>query len=446
MKYTLKKHQIELQQFLTNSPGLGVLGWHGMGLGKTLTSLDFWRMFKAWFRSQGVPNAKFLVICPKSAVLTWKEQCQMWTPDIWNSMVILPISRLNHAKRIIAHHDIRFVVIDESHYLKNPEADRTKEMAKVLEALASCPGGFQFGKILKLTGTPFLNNAGEFYPTWAMLTTNNLHEAARRLRDQGRFYQWKQTFTNCETLSFAKRGEDGYMKQITVEKTEGVKNSEGLVSLLQNVIHYRRVTDCLDMPKLNKIPVMLNIPDDNLLKDADIEKPNEYMAILEKISRAKIPHALEWIKEFKQNSNEQLVIFSMYKEPIAMLKEKLGKDLVVISGEESPSERAKNVKRFQEGKVRYIALTFGAGAESLNLQNACYTLYLNFPWTAGKLDQAIARTWRQGQQRVTFHYFLMSGESDKHIYEKVESKRANSELIENTLLDLQNVNSFDQLI
>lgn len=444
--YKLKQHQVELQDFLDKSPGLGVLGWHGMGLGKTLSALDYARKMKAMLRTKGIPNAKFLVICPKSAVVTWKDECQKRTPDLWASMLILPISQIHKARRVIAHHDIRFLVIDESHYLKNPEADRTKEVARVLDILDTSPGKFEYGKILKLTGTPFLNNAGEFYPTWAMLCTTSLKEAASRLRDASRFANWKASFTNQETLSFNKRGDDGVARQVTVEKCEGVKNVENLTALLKDVIHYRRVTDCLDMPLMNKFTINLNIKDDALLAGADIRKPAEYMAVLERLSRAKTPHAIDWIKEFQKNSDEQLVVFSMYTEPLQQFKEAFKKNVVVISGAESSAERARNIKRFQSGEIKIIVLTYGAGAESLNLQNACYALYLGFPWTAAKIDQAIARTWRQGQARPSFHYFLMSGESDYQTFCKVEGKREASESIEDNLLEINNIKSIDDLI
>lgn len=429
MTLTLRQHQKELVSFILENKRLGALAWHEMGLGKTLASLEATRTILGELRRQGVKNPKFLVIMPKSASSTWRKECLDNARDLWSSMVMLPYSRLHEEAQILAHQDIRVIICDESHYLKNPESNRCLMFAKVLANIAVRNGMFYGGKVIFLSGTPMLNHAGELYSSWATLAAPNLGVAAQWLTDVKRYEDWFSAFSRKKekTIKF-RHGEE------TRTSREGVENSEKMIELLAPIAHRRRSKECLDMPEKNIIPIDLNLPDDKLLKDADINRPEEYMALLERLARAKAPHMMEWVKEFLANTDKQLVMFSMYLAPIYELQAKHPKDVVVMTGAESDKERQANVLKFQQGKVRVIAMSYATGSESLNLQNAYDSLYLGYPWTDGKLKQAIARTWRQGQGQVSNHFVLSSGECDTNILWLVRSKEEATNEVEDSLL------------
>jgi len=447
----LKQHQLDGKSFLHSRSGLGGLLWHEMGLGKTLTSLHFVRERMAYLRSQGVVNTKFLVIMPKSASITWRKEVQKNAPDLWPAMVMLPVSKLKHFKKYMAHYDIRVIIVDESHYLKNPEADRTKEFGRILQWMGtSAIGRFHEGKIVFLTGTPYLNNAGELYPSWATLTARSAMEAGTRLLSESMFFQWRGSFANREDISFTKFDKKkGATISVNAVNWVGTNKStrHQMDQLVASFTHYKKAEDCLDMPATNTIEVDLGIKDDELLKDANFEMPDYFTETLQKLSVAKTPHAIEWVKEFfNENPNRQLVIFSQYKAPIQALKQVLGEHMVLVTGEEIGRSRDANINRFQEGKVKVIGLSYGAGAESINLQNTNYALYIGYPWTWGKLAQAMARIWRQGQTKPTFHYFLLSGESDRRVLSKVLTKQEETQILEQAMVDYAQYNSVDDLI
>lgn len=429
MTLVLRRHQQELVDFILNSPRLGALAWHEMGLGKTLASLEATRTILGKLRREGVQNPKFLVIMPKSASSTWRKECLDNARDLWQSMVMLPYSRLHEEAQILAHQDIRVIICDESHYLKNPESGRVAMFSKVLANIGQRNGMFQGGKVIFLTGTPMLNHAGELYSSWATLAAPNLTMAAQWLIDPRRYSEWFNAFSKQKQKTFKTRfGEEQRHTR------EGVQNSQQMIELMAPIAHRRRALDCLDMPEKNIIPIDLGLPDDKLLKDADINRPEEYMALLERLARAKAPHMMEWVNEFLKNTDKQLVMFSMYLAPIYELQAKHPKDVVVMTGAESDKERQANVIKFQKGKVRVIAMSYATGSESLNLQNAYDSLYLGYPWTDGKLKQAIARTWRQGQGQVSNHFILSSGENDTNILWLVRSKEEATNEVEEELL------------
>lgn len=447
----LKKHQLEGKAFLHGRQELGGLLWHEMGLGKTLLSLFYVRERLAMLRSMGVYNAKFLVIMPKSAAITWRKEVQTNAADLWPSMIMLPVSRLKHYKKYCLHHDVRVILIDESHYLKNPEADRTKEFGKILSWMSTDGvGKFEHGKIVMLTGTPYLNAATELYPSWAILTARSAAEAGMRLLSDSMFSSWRSRFANREDINFS-RFDKKTKRQIQVSAVNWVgtnkEKRDEMDKIVASFTHFRRAEDCLDMPEKVDIEVDLGIPDDDLLKNANLEMPDYFTEALEKLARLKTPYAVDWLKDFfNANPGKQIVVFAQYKYPLQVLKEMLGDKMAIVTGEEIGRVREANIHRFQEGKVSIIGLSYGAGAESINLQCAQYALYIGYPWTWGKLAQAQARIWRQGQKGSTFHYFLLSGESDRRVLAKVMTKKDETITLENAMLSYEKIKTVDDLI
>jgi len=316
-------------------------------------------------------------------------------------------------------------------------------------------GNFFQGKIIFLTGTPYMNNAGELFPSWAVLAARNAAEAAGRLSSAAQFEKWRGSFANRNDICFNKFDRKRKM-MISVNATtwEGTNKAtrHEMDALVASFTHYRSAAECLDMPEKTLVEVDLGLPDDKLLADAKLEESDFFIEQLATIAKAKTPHAIEWVKNFFEESKDrQLVIFSQFKEPILRLKELLKEHMVLVTGDEVGRQRDSNINKFQEGKVKVIGLTYGAGAESINLQNANYTLYIGYPWTWAKLAQAMARTWRQGQHKPTFHYFLLSGQSDARVLEKVMTKQNDTNDLEAAIKTLttdfmSKVSTVDDLI
>ncbi len=440
-------HQQELLDFHYSSSMIGTLAWHDMGLGKTLSALWAARKKIQELRRDGVVSPKFLVFIPKSAIPTWKTECAKHTPDILSNMVLVPYSQLKHLANKSKYIDIRFIIFDESHYLKSPVTGRVENLAKALLAIASNNGKFHKGKIFCLSGTPMPNGAMEIYTTWCLCTSPNLFEMSTRLLDEDRYNVWKETFSMKKANSFDRYDPTiGGKVKVEKNKHQGVANEHMLNELLKTFVHFRRSEDCLDLPEKEFNYIDLNLPDDKLLEDANIEEPEAYMALLERLSRAKYPYMVDWVDNFLKSTTEQLVVFSSYTTPVRDLKARFKKDVVIITGEEDDETRAYNLKAFQEKKVRVIAMSYKCGSEALNLQNAFHSLYHGYPWTDAALRQAIARTARSGQKNTTFHHFITSGYNDQRILNIVRTKEKATRTVENLLMSSNNVNSLDGLL
>ena len=144
----------------------------------------------------------------------------------------------------MTHQDIRVIICDESHYLKNPESERMIRFAKMLEAIQGRNGGFQGGKIIFLSGTPMLNHAGELFSSWCILTSPNLIEASKRVLDPLNYGNWNAAFSKQKkkVIKFRFGEEERHSR-------EGVQNSDKMIELLAPIAHRRRSKECLDMPE-----------------------------------------------------------------------------------------------------------------------------------------------------------------------------------------------------
>lgn len=431
MIFKPKKHQLQYIDLLKKTKYLGLLAYHGMGSGKTFTALTYTREHLASVRQQGHPSPKFMVIPPKSAIITWQKESRLHTPDIYRDMLIVPFSQLSKAPQLIRYYDIRVLIVDESQFLKSPTTDRIKFMAETLKALRDSPTGFKDGKIIFLSGTPMMNHAGELFTTWAMLSSTNLTDAIRRMLDEKDYDKWLKNFCKKKTNTWTRR--NGTEDSGSAYK--GVDNVELLNTLLAPITHYVPIEECTDLPPCAEIDIDIGHSDDKLLADANIEDEEAYMAQLERLARAKTPYALQWVQDFIHSTNEQLVVFSTFKFPILELKEKFPKDVVLVTGDESSGERIANIDAFQKGNKKIIAMTYKAGSDSLNLQNAYKTLYCGYPWNESTINQAKARTHRTGQTKHTQHYFIYSGENDRRIRNLVNDKGAAVREVESKMLE-----------
>lgn len=443
MTYKPRRHQEDLMNFHRTSKMIGTLAWHGMGLGKTLSTLWLIREHLALLRQSGVKAPKAIVILPKSAVPTWKVECHSKTPDLNSSLITYPYSQLHNAIRSLKYIDVRMLIFDESHYLKSPDTNRIRTLADFLLELEKHNGKFEKGRILMLSGTPMLNNALELYTSWAICTSQSLNDASKKLIDPVRIDNWRKIFSRKKEITF-KKGSGSRQKVVKRNKWEGVANEDKLQKLLSPFVHYRRVEDCIDLPEKTEIPIDLGLPDDQLLADANIEEPEAYMALLERLARAKTPYMMEWVDDYLNAGEQQLLVFANYRFPLEEMKEKFPEDVRLITGAETAADRANNLKEFKEGKFRILGMTFKCGSESLNLQEAFVSLYHGYPWTDGAVKQAMARTHRSGQAKKTFHYFLTSGMNDQRILGLVRAKEEATTKVEDMLSE--NNSKLDSLI
>lgn len=407
-----------------------------MGLGKSPQSLTGLNLtgFK-----------RLLVLCPASIKINWKREAQRWmlrpvTVDVIDGKPTLKTA----ADITVCNYDITTkqtvldwllaqefdcLIIDEAHYLKNPQAKRTK----AAKLLAKKPA-----RVIALTGTPIQNRPIDLWPILQML-------------DPGRWTNWIYYIKRyCD----AKQGKFGW-------DTSGSSNLDELQSILRNTIMIRRLkSDVLkDLPAKIRQVLVLPCPSDieaaiaderitfersqatiDYLK-AEAEKAQktqdqkQFAAVIEQLKSAheiqfqdmsrvrsrtaflKAPIVADYINDKLEESDEPVVIFAHHKAVIEELEKKLGKwGVVKVVGGMSTEQKQAAVDAFQSGRARVFIGNIMAAGVGLTLTKAAWACFAELDWVPGNNAQAEDRIHRITQTRqVTIQILVLEGSIDERV-------------------------------
>ncbi len=391
------------------------------GLGKTVQALA------AIESDNAFPAA---VICPASMKLTWQRESGIWLPNrsvavidgrtdaAWDEaaeqaeIVVLNYDILEaHAQRLTAS-GLRALILDESHYLKNPRAQRTKVAIQLSEQLP--PDALR----LALTGTPILNRAEELVAQLRVL--GRLREFGSGARLTRRFRAAgsdDRLHWNLRAHCYLRRTKQQVLPQLPSKRQDIVPVS------LSNERDYRLAEEDV-ITWLQTLPLDLRTIDAKVAAALRAEQLVRLNNLRQLAASGKLPTALAWIDDFLA-SGEALVVFA---EHIAIQKAVIKRfpDAVHILGSDSSQSRQRAVDAFQrEDGPQLIVCSMKAASQGITLTRASNVAFLELDWTPARHDQAEDRLHRIGQESaVTAWYLLAPDTIDETMAELLQRKRS----------------------
>jgi superfamily II DNA or RNA helicase len=139
------------------------------------------------------------------------------------------------------------------------------------------------------------------------------------------------------------------------------------------------------------------------------------------------PSKLGIIRRLLRRTDEQLLVFSEYRDVAQLLAAALadGHAVAALHGAQSARERRQVVQAFNSGRIRVLVATDAAG-EGLNLQARCrLVVNMELPWTPRRLEQRIGRVDRLGQRRrVHAIHLAHRGTYEGTVIARLERRRA----------------------
>ncbi len=327
------------------------------------------------------------------------------------------------------------VIIDESHYIKEPNAARTRNVL-------GKTGAIHRGKAAYLlTGTPTPNHAGELWTTIYTLGATELsydrfieRYCTYRLTSFGRQItgttlepdKITELRRMCANICLRRTKEDVGLNFPILYSDVVVKPGKVELIMCQSfqkyVVPVDRTEDLVrDIER--ELGVVKGIVNGGFTAQAMLAleaNAKNIMTLRRYNSMQKVEPVVELVSgELDSGAYSKIVIFAIHRDTVVSLQEKLGKKYgaVLIFGGTKPSRIEDRINKFQTSKMcKVMVAQLHAAGTSLTLTASDQVLFVDMDWVPGNNAQAAARCARIGQKRhVTARCVSIDQSIDQHI-------------------------------
>jgi SWI/SNF-related matrix-associated actin-dependent regulator of chromatin subfamily A-like protein 1 len=442
---TLRPYQTEGVEAIYHFRGRALLA-DEMGLGKTIQALT-------WIRK--IPKRRpVVIVCPASVKYTWQAEAHqhynMRTEVLEGrasgrmqtlpcDVVILNYEILKSWLPLLRKFKPQVIILDEIHYITNPEAQRTKAVFKLVKGAKSVVG---------LSGTPLLNRPVELWPVLKAIRPDlfpDFDKFAWRYC-KPRFTPWGWTYdgaTHTKELHRILRQEcmiRRLKKDVLTELPD--KQRRAVPFRLKSYVEYHQAQD--DFLKwLNKKSVT------KAKRASRSQALTKIGYLLRLVAELKMDWTQKWIEEFFiAHPDQKLVAFTMHTAVIDRLKERFRDKCVVIDGRVTGRAKHDAVRAFQNNRrIRLFLGNWKAAGIGITLTAASHAAALDLPWTPGALLQGEDRLHRFGQKlKVILHYLMAMGTIEEKQIKILRRKTKVLDAILNGEAAPEDLNFFDELL
>lgn len=363
-----------------------------MGLGKTIEAIAV----LAHLRSRG--DTHFLVVCPAAVVTNWVREvnsksklrphrvhgpdreraARTWARD--GGVAVTTYETLAWWEPVLRElRDLACVVVDEAHYIKNPQARRT---IRTTELIA------RSGRAMLLTGTPLENKVDEFRRLVSYLRPDLTLDA-----------------TDLSPRTFRRQVAPAYLR----------RNQEDVLAELPELVE---VEEWIPMSSVDASCYRRAVQQGNFMA-------MRQAAMLQGRQSAKLQRLIELVEEAEENER-RVIVFSYFRDVLDLVARSLpGPVFGPLTGSVPASRRQEMVDRFSSavhGAV--LAAQIVAGGVGLNIQSASVVVICEPQLKPTAEAQAVARAHRMGQvQSVQVHRLLSEDSVDQRITELLARKQ-----------------------
>ncbi|QSB26634.1 DEAD/DEAH box helicase [Flavobacterium sp. CLA17] len=468
LKATLRPYQIDGVKWLLGhfNSNLGACLADDMGLGKTLQTLAVLVAVQEQlgfttkttnfdlFQNETVIEReplKALIVLPSSLVFNWYNEARKFTPHFSKMQYIgndrkLLLNRLEASDLIftsynIVHRDIsilekynfRYLILDESQYIKNKNSKIFKAINKINTAHK-----------MALSGTPIENSLDDLWSQMQFINPDIL----------GSYSFFAENF------------------KIPIEKKQDENSLSELKNLIQPYILRRTKEQVLkDLPELSEQIYYCNMdPEQEKLYEEEKSKARNFLLKTDGSTSDKIS-IINTLMKLRQLSNhpkmvdqdseidsgkylavtnyletlvkekQKTIIFSSFVTNLNFYTNWCKENKIAfceITGATPAGKREQQVSLFQENEEPLLFfISLKAGGVGLNITKASYVLFLDPWWNPFAEKQGVGRAHRIGQlNKVNVVRFI----SKNTVEEKIIKLQENKKLLSDSLLEESYIN------
>jgi len=374
------------------------------GLGKTVQGIGICNHLKA---------RKILVLTPAKLRGVWETHLQDWLAHDADVEVVnyTSLADPEKVKAIMRKGPFDVALGDEIHYLKNPQAKRTKYTLAKNGLISS------INKFVAMSGTPIQNRPIELYPiakTLAPASLGNLDKFGFGIKYCA---GWKTPWGAWDFTGASNLKELGlrFRSTFMVRRTKD-KVLKDLPEKFVNLVHVESKDGALALSKLEALDV------ETVIKGGgkSLSEDDHVSSVRERVGFSKVDFAAGYIKEQLDAGHQKIVVFAHHKRVISGLEQAfsaMGIDFETVRGGNTTAQVNASVEKFQRpGGPKIFLGSLMATKEGLTLTAASYVIFVEFSWAPMDNEQAMDRTHRIGQKNnVMVDFLVVKGTLDERI-------------------------------
>ncbi|XP_048419473.2 DNA excision repair protein ERCC-6 isoform X4 [Stegostoma tigrinum] len=424
----------------------GILG-DEMGLGKTIQIIAFLaglsyskiRTRGSNYRYEGL--GPVVIVCPATVMHQWVKEFHTWWPP-FRVAVLHETGSFTSRKESIAYYDWHYVILDEGHKIRNPNA-----------AITVACKQFRTPHRIILSGSPMQNNLKELWSLFDFVFPGKLgtlpvfmeqfsvpitmggyqnaspvqvqtaYKCACVLRDTINPYLLRRIKADVKmNLALPDKNEQVLFCRLTEEQREVYQNfidSKEVYQILNRemqvfsgLIALRKICNHPDLfsggPKILK-----GVPDEQLTEE-------EHFGYWKRSGKMIVVNALLklWYKQ-----GHRVLLFSQSRQMLDILEvfiRNLDYSYLKMDGTTTVGSRQTLISRYNENSSIFVfLLTTRVGGLGVNLTGANRVIIYDPDWNPSTDTQARERAWRIGQKKqVTIYRLLTAGSIEEKIYHR----------------------------
>ena len=368
-----------------------------MGLGKTVQAIAV----MVSLRNTG--DTHFVVVCPASVITNWCREIRKMSRlsvtkihgagrkaalESWIKTGGVAVTTYETTAYFKLPEDYKFelMVVDEAHYIKNPEARRSVNVKNI---------SMHAERLLFMTGTALENKVDEMIALIRILQPR----IADKVQGMAFMSSAPQFRKEIAPVYYRRKRED-----ILTELPDLMESKEWCTLTHNEEIAYEQAVLSKNYAEARR--VSWNVED---LKDS-----------------SKASRLMELVNE-AESEGRKVIVFSFFLDTIRKITELLGSRCTnPINGSVTPQRRQEIIDEFDKAPAgTVLAAQIQSGGTGLNIQSASVVILCEPQFKPSIEYQAISRAYRMGQTRNVLVYRLLCENTvDEKIMSTLESKQA----------------------
>ena len=353
-----------------------------MGLGKTVQAIAAMAHL-----NRKSPDCYFLVVCPASVLINWIREIHQFSGigcfllhgssmennlEKWKEHGGIAVTNYESMRPVAQFIDnsviLALLVIDEAHYIKNPQAKRTQMVHKLEE---------EAERILLMTGTPLENRVGEMCELIRFVRPD-LEEGIKQKAQIRSLPEFREMLAPV----YLRRKRE----QVLTELPPVTEQLEWCAMTLEDQDSYRQQLYDKNFMGMRRISFL----------QADLTHSSKAVRLLELCDEA-------------GREGRKVIVFSFFRETVQKVQILLAEKCVgSITGSDTVEKRQSTIDGFTdapEGSI--LVCQIQAGGVGLNLQTASVVIFCEPQIKPSLVSQAVSRVHRMGQTESTLVFHLL---------------------------------------